>query len=419
MLGQEAEQGRAGRLAEPPGVPDQVLIGEVGVGPRDRHTGEVIHLGQRVLEVDHGQQPGQRSGFGVAQRPHRLVPVQDDGRDGQVGGGRAGLRQVEPAHHRALERQGQVVDGMRPVGQPEVEDAGYPGVRRGRGPGEVGGVPVAVPPLRGEHGQQRRDVPDQRNQARLEVRRPGPSGQVGGQRGPRGHQPTRRGERVGRADDLAGVHQHPGRTGGQAEVRRGQVQAGQRRAGRVGVAEAGVRGPADRVAVQVDAVRDLVGLVAEFPAPQHGLPVGQPQHFRDRLSPHAQVTGEGVFGRELGGGADAEVVALDEDGRIAVPDQRGGGHRARAAPRHHGLAAQAARVTGPAQDPAQLAVRQRGPVGFGQLTAHAVDGVRPKDGKYPRVPRSGAAFAHRSPVHSKAVMIRLLAIGGIIHELGH
>jgi len=176
------------------------------------------------------------------------------------------------------------------------------------------------------------------------------------------------------------------------------VQAGQRRAGRVGVAEAGVRGPADRVAVQVDAVRDLVDLVAEFPAPQHGLSIGQPQHGRDRLSPHAQVTGEGVFGRELGGGADAEVVALDEDGRIAVPDQRGGGHRARAAPGHHGLAAQAARVTGPAQDPAQLAVRQRGPVGFGQLTAHAVDGVRPRDGTYTRDPRySGVAFAHRSP----------------------
>ena len=240
------------------------------------------------------------------------------------------------------------------------------------------GCQSPCPHCAGQRGQQRRGVPDQRGQARLEVRRPAAPGQVGGQRGPRGHQPVRRGERVGRADDLAGVHQHPGRAGGQAEVRRGQVQAGQRRAGRVGVAEAGVRRPADRVAVQVDAVRDLVGLVAEVPAPQHGLPVGQPQHGRDRLSPHPQVTGEGVFGRELGGGADAEVVALDEDGRVAVPDQRGGGHRARAAPGHHGLAAQAARVARPAQDAAQLVVRQRGPVGFGQLTAHAVDGVRPQ-----------------------------------------
>ena len=87
------------------------------------------------------------------------------------------------------------------------------------------------------------------------------------------------------------------------------------------------------------------------------------------------MAGEGVFGRELGGGADAEVVALDEDGRIAVPDQRGGGHRARAAPDHHGLATQAARIASAAQDAAQLIVRQRGPVRFGQLTAHAVDGM--------------------------------------------
>jgi hypothetical protein len=42
--------------------------------------------------------------------------------------------------------------------------------------------------------------------------------------------------------------------------------------------------------------------------------VGQPQHRRDRLSAHPQMTGEGVFGRELGRGADPEVVALDEYG---------------------------------------------------------------------------------------------------------
>ena len=36
--------------------------------------------------------------------------------------------------------------------------------------------------------------------------------------------------------------------------------------------------------------------------------VGQPQHGRDRQSAHPAV-GEGVFGRELGGGADAEVAS--------------------------------------------------------------------------------------------------------------
>jgi hypothetical protein len=56
------------------------------------------------------------------------------------------------------------------------------------------------------------------------------------------------------------------------------------------------------------------------------------------------VAGEGVLGGELAGGADPEEVALDEDGRVAVPDQRGGRHRARAAPGHDRLAAEAAGV---------------------------------------------------------------------------
>ena len=98
------------------------------------------------------------------------------------------------------------------------------------------------------------------------------------------------------------------------------------------------------------------------------------------------MIGEGVFGRQLGGGADAEVVALDEDSRVPVPDQRGGGHRPRAAPDHHRRAPQAARIARLAQDAAQLVIGQRGPVGLGQLTAHAVDGVRP-----------GLAIAHRFP----------------------
>ena len=79
--------------------------------------------------------------------------------------------------------------------------------------------------------------------------------------------------------------------------------------------------------------------------------VGQRQRGRDRLSLHPQVTGEGVFGRELGWGPDAKVVALDEDSRVAVPDQRGGGHRTRAAPDHRRLAAQDAGVA-TAQDAA-------------------------------------------------------------------
>ena len=179
---------------------------------------------------------------------------------------------------------------------------------------------------------------------------PAAPGQVSGQGGPRAGQPAHLGERVGGTDDLAGVHQHRSRAGRPVEALRGQVQAGQRRAGRVGVTEAGVRRPADRLPVQVDAVRDLVSLVAKIPAPQHGpepvnpVIVRHAEHGRDGLGAGAQVIGESVLGRELCGRPDAEVVPLDEDGRVAVPDQRGGGHRARAAPDHHGLAAQAAGV---------------------------------------------------------------------------
>ncbi len=267
------------------------------------------------------------------------------------------------------------MQGEGPVGQPEVEDPGHLRVGRGRGPGEVGRMPVAVRPLRAQRGQRRPGAPDQRDQDLVEVLLPAASRQVGGQRGARGHQRGGRAQRVRRGDDLAGVHQHGGGPGGPPEVRGGQVQAGQRRARRVGVPQVSVGRPADRVAVQVDAVGDLVHLVAEVPAPQHRPPVGQPHHGRDRQPAGAQVGGELVLDRELLRGADADVVTLDEDRDVSVPDQRGGRHRPRAAPDDHGLAAEPARVT-PAQDAEQLVVGERQPVGFGQLTAHAVNGVR-------------------------------------------
>jgi len=180
VIAEKAEQGGARRLAEPPGVPDQVLVGQVGVAPGDGHAGEVVRFGQRVLDVHDGQHQRQRDGFGPGQRPDRLIAVQEDGGGGQVGTGRAGLRQVEPAHHGALERQGQVVHGEGPVGQAEVEDPGDPGVGRGRGPGEVGRMPVAVRPLRAQRGQLRRGPADRRDQDLGEVLLPAAFGQVGG-----------------------------------------------------------------------------------------------------------------------------------------------------------------------------------------------------------------------------------------------
>ena len=344
VIAQKAKQGRARRLAEPPGVPDQVVIGQVGVGRRDRHAGEVVRFGQRVLDVHDGQHQRQRDGFGLGQRPDRLVTVQEHRGGGQVGAGRGDLRQVKPAHHGALEGQGQVVHCEGPVGQAEVEDPGHLRVGSGRGPGEVGRVPVAVRPLRGQRGQLRRGPADQRDQDLAEVLLPAAFREVGGERGARGHQRARRVQRVRRGDDLAGIHQRGGGPGGPPEVRGGQVQAGQRHARRVRVSQAGVRRPADRVAVQVDAVGGLVYLVAEVPAPQHGTPVRQPHHGRDRQPPRAQVSGELVLGRELLRGADADVVTLDEDRDVSVPDQRGGRHRPRAAPDDHGLAAEPARV---------------------------------------------------------------------------
>ena len=65
--------------------------------------------------------------------------------------------------------------------------------------------------------------------------------------------------------------------------------------------------------------------------------------------------------------ADAQVMAFDEDRRGAQADQRGGRHRPRAAPGHHG---------GAAEDLAELLAGQRGPVRFGEFAAHAVDGMR-------------------------------------------
>jgi hypothetical protein len=184
-----------------------------------------------------------------------------------------------------------------------------------------------VRPLRAQLGQSRRGPPDQRDQDFLEVLLPAASRQVRGQRGTRGHQTAGRVQRVRRGDDLAGVHQRGEGPGGPAEVRCGQVQAGQRRSRRVGVAQAGVRRPADCVAVQVEAAGDLVSFVAEVSAPQHGphrVTAGQPHHGRDRQSARPQVSREVVLRCELLRGADADVVALDEDHRVAVPDQRGG-----------------------------------------------------------------------------------------------
>jgi hypothetical protein len=241
VLSQELDQRDALRLGEPASVAHQVGVGQAGVGRRAGDAGEVIDLGQRVFDVHDGQDVRQRGGFGRGERAHLLVAVQDDRGGGQVNVGRAGAGQVEPAHHGALEREGEVVHGERPVGQPEVEDPGRLRVRRGGGPGQVGRVPVAVAPLPWQRGHEGRGAADQRGHELGEVTRPAALDQVGGQVGTPADEPIHLGERVSRGSDLTGIHQHRRRPGREREVRRGQVQARQRRASRVGVTQVSVR----------------------------------------------------------------------------------------------------------------------------------------------------------------------------------
>jgi hypothetical protein len=284
--------------------------------------------------VHDGQDARQGGRFGRAERAHRLVAVQDHRGRGQVDVGLAGAGQAEPGHHGAFERDGEIVHGEGPVSQPEVENSRHLGIRRGRGPRQVRRMPVAVSPLPRQLRQQRRGAADQRCHELLEVTRRATLGQVGGQGGAPGGEPGHLSQRVGCGNDLAGVHQHRGRPGRVPEIGGGQVQPRERRAGRVGVPQVSVRRPADRVAVQVHPAGQFVRLVAPRPAPKHGLAVGKPPDGGHRLSPVAQVADQGVLGGELVRVPDADVVALDEDGQAARPDQRGRGHRPRAAPGH-------------------------------------------------------------------------------------
>jgi hypothetical protein len=332
--GQELEQRRALRLGEPAGVTDQVSVGQARIGRRAGDASEIVNLGQRVLHMHDRQDVRQGGGFGRAERAHRLVAVQDHRGRGQVDVSLAGAGQVEPGHHGAFERDREIVHGEGPVGQPEVEDPGHLGVRCGRGPGQVRRVPVAVSPLPRQLRQQRDGAADQRCHELLEVTRPAALGEVGGQAGAPGGQPAHLSQWISCGDDLARIHQHRGRPGRPREVRDGQVQPRERRAGRVGVPQVSVRRPANRVAVQIHAVGQLVGLIAPRPAPQHGLAVGQPPHGGHRLSQVAQVADQGVLGGELVRVPDADVVALHEDGQAARLDERGRGHRPRAAPGH-------------------------------------------------------------------------------------
>jgi len=183
--GQELEQRRALRPGEPAGVADEVGVGQACVGRRAGDASEIVHLGQRVLDVRDGQDVRQGGGFGRAERAHRLVAVQEHRGRGQVHVSLAGAGQVEPGHHGAFERDGEIVHGERPVGQPEVKDPGHLGVWCGRGPREVRRVPVTVAPLPRQLRQQRRGAADQRRHELLEVTRPAALGQVGGQAGAR------------------------------------------------------------------------------------------------------------------------------------------------------------------------------------------------------------------------------------------
>src|SRR6516165_3831045 len=66
---QAAEQRLAVRPGEPAGVADQVVVvGEIGIVRRAHHAGEVLHLRQRVLEVDDREQPAHGGKLGPGER---------------------------------------------------------------------------------------------------------------------------------------------------------------------------------------------------------------------------------------------------------------------------------------------------------------------------------------------------------------
>ena len=262
-------------------------------------------------------------------------------------------------------------------------------------------MPVAMPPLPFQPGEQRRGAADHGQMVPGEVAAPVAAGQVAGEAGAPAGDRVHLGERVRRGDDAAGTGEHrrwPGRPG---EPGRRPVQPGERGPRRPGMAGAQVRGPRHRVPVQVDARRHLVHLVHEVAFLDHG-PAGRRAQDRwHRQAAGAQVRGERVLGGELGGGADAHVMALDEDGAGAVADQARGRHRPRAAPGDDGSGARRGGGPGaaggqvapggqavPGEHRAHLVAGERGPVRLDQLLAHAVH----QPGRGPRPGHGDRAF---------------------------
>ncbi len=346
--------------------------------------------------MHHREHLGQRRGFGRGERADRLVAVQQRVDGVQVRLGPAQVGQVEPGHGGPLQGVGQVVHGEGPVGQPEVEHPGHHRVRARRRPGQVGRVPVAVAPLPGQPGQQRRGPPDGGQHEPGQVVRPGPAVQVGGQpRAPAG-QPLELRERVGRDDQLAAAGEHGRRAGRQREAVRREVQPGQRRPGRPRVAETGVRGPGHRVPVQIEAAGDLVHFVDEVAVLGGRRAVRGAQHRGCGDTARPQVADERVLHAQLGRRAHPDVVPLDEQVDAAAADQARRRHGPRAAPGDHlvvaggpsqGGAGDTVRGGGREQGPeaglgvagqhrADLRAGQRAPVRLDQLLAHAVDQAR-------------------------------------------
>jgi len=247
-------------------------------------------------------------------------------------------------------------------------------------------MPVAVAPPRFQRAEQRRGAADHRQMVPGEVGAPVAAGQVAGEPGALAGDRRHRGQRVRGGDDVAGAGQHRGRPGWPAESGRRLVQPGERGARCPGMAGADERGPRRRIPVEVDAGRHRVHLVHEVAFSHHGSAGGRAADRRHRQAADTQMPGERVLGGELGGGADAHVMALNEDGAGAVADQARGRHRPRAAPGDDGSGARRGGVPRAAGGQAlpgghvisgehrvHLVAGERGPVGLDQLLAHAVN----------------------------------------------
>ena len=127
-----------------------IASSDAGFFGRVQNAEEVIGLGERELRVTESEHRGQCGCLLMAEWTHLLVAVEHCPQvvkvDGNVVATVRILRQYEPLHDVALDRLGDVVDGVGAVRQSEVDHGGGVRVRGGVAPEEVRGMKIIVGP---------------------------------------------------------------------------------------------------------------------------------------------------------------------------------------------------------------------------------------------------------------------------------